>query len=107
MCRQLNPPPCAAALPARSYELPPRFNSHLLQYREDRVQCTYRYYDAANGTLYEDSWGYGGPLLGARAGAFGLVAAWGRRKNTGANASHRWLQACDAVSSGPWKANAP
>jgi hypothetical protein len=51
---------CSATLPGCSYELPPRFNSHLLQYRDEKLQCTYRYYDEHNGTIFEDSWGYGG-----------------------------------------------
>jgi hypothetical protein len=36
------------------YELPPRFNAHLLQYRNDKGSCVHRFFNAENETLHVD-----------------------------------------------------
>ena len=41
------------------YELPGKFNSHLLQYRFDKLMCVYRYHNENNDTLFNTNWAYG------------------------------------------------
>lgn len=36
------------------YELPPRFNAHLLQYRNDKGSCVHRFFGADNATIHVD-----------------------------------------------------
>jgi hypothetical protein len=40
------------------YELPPRYTSHMLQYRFEGWACLHRYFDAGNETTLPE-WGYG------------------------------------------------